>query len=104
MAHPTRFERVTFAFGGQGKLLPRDYSSLPTLTNRLYHVDFPDLEIMGNCYRSPKIAYPCLPPAYSHNGNGALMKLTKRVLETVKPEPSRDVYLWDDEVAGYGLR
>lgn len=32
------------------------------------------------------------------------MKLTKRILEAVKPDPSSDVYLWDDELAGYGLR
>jgi len=32
------------------------------------------------------------------------MKLTKRALDAVKPDPSHDVYLWDDELAGYGLR
>ena len=32
------------------------------------------------------------------------MKLTKRALDAVKPDPSQDVYLWDDELAGYGLR
>jgi integrase len=32
------------------------------------------------------------------------MKLTKRVLDTVKPDPSRVVFLWDEEVPGFGLR
>jgi Arm DNA-binding domain len=32
------------------------------------------------------------------------MKLTKRVLDNVQPDPDRDLFLWDDEVAGFGLR
>src|SRR5262245_19043133 len=32
------------------------------------------------------------------------MKLTKRNLDTVKPRPTHDVFLWDDEVPGFGLR
>jgi integrase len=32
------------------------------------------------------------------------MKLTKRVLDAVKPNPNHDVFFWDDEVAGFGLR
>lgn len=32
------------------------------------------------------------------------MKLTKRTLDTVKPHSIRDVYLWDDELSGFGLR
>jgi integrase len=32
------------------------------------------------------------------------MKLTKRVLDTVKPNPAHDVFLWDDDVPGFGLR
>jgi integrase len=32
------------------------------------------------------------------------MKLTKRVLDNAKPHPTRDVFLWDDEAPGFGLR
>ena len=32
------------------------------------------------------------------------MKLTKRTLDSVKPKPTHDVFLWDDEVPGFGLR
>ena len=32
------------------------------------------------------------------------MKLTKRNLDTVRPNPTHDRYLWDDEVRGFGLR
>jgi integrase len=32
------------------------------------------------------------------------MKLTKRTIDTAKPNPAHDVYVWDDEVPGFGLR
>jgi integrase len=32
------------------------------------------------------------------------MKLTKRALDNANPHPTRDVFLWDDEVPGFGLR
>jgi integrase len=32
------------------------------------------------------------------------MKLTKRVVLTILPDPLRDRYVWDDEVGGFGLR
>jgi integrase len=32
------------------------------------------------------------------------MRLTKRSLDAVKPKPAHDVFLWDDEVSGFGLR
>jgi integrase len=32
------------------------------------------------------------------------MKLTKRALDALKPNPTRDVFLWDHEVPGFGLR
>jgi integrase len=32
------------------------------------------------------------------------MKLTKRTLDSMKPKPTHDVFLWDDEVPGFGLR
>ena len=32
------------------------------------------------------------------------MKLTKRTLDSVKPKPTHDVFLWDDEVPGFGVR
>jgi integrase len=33
-----------------------------------------------------------------------LTKLTKRAIDDLKPLPSRDLYVWDDDVAGLGLR
>ncbi len=32
------------------------------------------------------------------------MKLTKRIVISTPPDPSRDLYAWDDEVPGFGLR
>ena len=32
------------------------------------------------------------------------MKLTKRVLDNAKPHLTHDVFLWDDEAPGFGLR
>jgi hypothetical protein len=32
------------------------------------------------------------------------MKLTKRVLDAVEPSETDDLFLWDDEVPGFGLR
>jgi Arm DNA-binding domain len=32
------------------------------------------------------------------------MKLTKRTIDELAPLPGRDLYVWDDEVAGFGLR
>jgi integrase len=32
------------------------------------------------------------------------MKLTKREIDTVACDPMRDVYVWDSEIAGFGLR
>jgi hypothetical protein len=32
------------------------------------------------------------------------MKLTKRAATAIPPDPLRDVYIWDDEVVGFGLR
>ena len=31
-------------------------------------------------------------------------KLTKRVVEAAKPDPSRDLFLWDTQLPGFGLR
>jgi integrase len=32
------------------------------------------------------------------------MKFTKRTIDAVAPNPQRDLYLWDDDLAGFGLR
>jgi integrase len=32
------------------------------------------------------------------------MKLTKRVLDALRPKPAHDVFLWDDELPGFGVR
>lgn len=31
-------------------------------------------------------------------------KLTKRTVEALRPEPGRDVFAWDNELRGFGLR
>jgi Arm DNA-binding domain len=32
------------------------------------------------------------------------MKLTLRTIAAITPDPTRDVYVWDDELAGFGMR
>src|SRR5271169_3082189 len=32
------------------------------------------------------------------------MKLTKRTIDAISPDPQRDIYVWDDEVRGFLLR
>jgi hypothetical protein len=32
------------------------------------------------------------------------MKFTKRAIISLQPDPSRDLYVWDDELPGFGLR
>ena len=32
------------------------------------------------------------------------MKLTKRAIDAIVPDPRRDIYVWDDEVHGFLLR
>jgi integrase len=44
-----------------------------------------------------------LTPGHPEDGS-MKMKLTKRNLDAVKPNPTHDRYLWDDEVRGFGLR
>jgi integrase len=46
-------------------------------------------------------AYPLLTPTW-HSVEP--MKLTKRTIDTAKPNPNVDTYFWDDEVPGFGLR
>ncbi len=31
-------------------------------------------------------------------------KLTKNLVESVKPNPKRDVFVWDTQLPGFGLR
>ena len=32
------------------------------------------------------------------------MKLTKRTIDEIVTDPARDLYVWDDELGGFGLR
>ena len=31
-------------------------------------------------------------------------KITKRLVDSLQPDPARDVLVWDTELAGFGLR
>ena len=31
-------------------------------------------------------------------------KLTKRTVDTIRPDPGGDVFIWDDELKGFGVR
>ena len=33
-----------------------------------------------------------------------MAKLVKRTVDAIKPDPKGDIVLWDDELAGFGLR
>src|ERR1700722_337904 len=57
----------------------------------------------GHYIKTPAFAYPCLPHAYPLCGDNR-MKLTIRTIKTIKPDPARDVYKWDDKLAGFGVR
>jgi hypothetical protein len=42
--------------------------------------------------------------AYPMLTRGHAMKLTKRSIAAVVPDPEHDIYVWDDDVRGFGLR
>ena len=39
-----------------------------------------------------------------HRASPSVPKLTKRTVEGVKPDPERDLVLWDSEIPGFGIR
>ena len=48
-------------------------------------------------------AYPSLPHAYP-SGLGIPLKLTKRTIDQIATDPARDLYAWDEELGGFGVR
>ena len=52
--------------------------------------------------RGRDIPASCLPLAYL--ALTPMPKLTKRTVDASAPDPARDVFLWDDDLPGYGLR
>jgi hypothetical protein len=34
----------------------------------------------------------------------AMPKLTKRTVDAIRPDPGRDVFMWDNELKGFGVR
>jgi len=60
----------------------------------------------------PDYASACLPGAYPDGGTGpgkqnrskVLAKLTKRVVDATKVDAQRDVFAWDGELRGFGVR
>ena len=42
---------------------------------------------------------PCLPERSQFT-----LKLTKRTIDEIVTDPARDLYVWDDELGGFGLR
>ena len=62
-------------------------------------LDYPELQAYLQFARS------CLPVLTPRLPLGARpMKLTKRTAAAVKADPARDIYAWDDEMRGFGLR
>ena len=48
--------------------------------------------------RLPRITKSCLPGAYP------MAKLTKRTVDSMRPAVDHDIFLWDEELPGFGLR
>ena len=102
-ARPRGFEPLTFAFGGKRPLLSKGFPPLLAVTKLLVHTEFLDytgwlayLEFAVSCRPL------CSPPAYPRRGSS--MKLTKRTVAGVKPDPTCDVFAWDEVLQGFGLR
>ena len=57
----------------------------------------------GHSRKFPCFAYRCLPHAYPIRAVYN-MKLTKRAIDEIVPLPSGDLYVWDSDVPGFGLR
>src|SRR5215475_14045317 len=49
-------------------------------------------------------AHYCLPVLTRSLPKVTRMKLTKRAIAAIVHNPSRDIYIWDEEVRGFGLR
>src|SRR5262245_48999889 len=56
------------------------------------------LEGTGRPFRLPSIPRACLPGAYP------MPKLTKRSIDAARPAARGDVFLWDGQLPGFGLR
>ena len=50
-----------------------------------------------------KKAQISLPLAYPRKGKQPMPKITKRLVDATKPN-GKDVYIWDDELPGFGFR
>ncbi len=51
------------------------------------------------CFCLPVLT-PCLPETRT----GYYIKLTLRTINEIKPDPKKDIYRWDDDLAGFGVR
>src|SRR5271169_607248 len=47
-----------------------------------------------------RLLTPCLPRIGAHS----MAKLVKRTVDAIKPDPAGDIVVWDDDLAGFGLR
>ena len=85
---------------------PRNYSRFPLpaypLLTRCLPAAYP---LLTRCLPA---AYPlltrCLPAAYPLLPGRSMPKLTKRTIDATSPAQGRDVFVWDSELPGFGLR
>jgi integrase len=74
---------------------------LPAITKQLLFIEFLDYR---RCLAYLEFSGSCLPHAYPRPGFQMKLKLSKRSVADIVPDPTRDIYAWDNELRGFGLR
>jgi hypothetical protein len=74
---------------------------LPAITKQLLFIEFLDYR---RCLAYLQFSGSCLPHAYPRPGFQMKLKLSKRSVADIVPDPTRDIYAWDNELRGFGLR
>ncbi len=92
---------MTSAFGGQGTNSFWCLPAVPRLTDALCCVHLAPLERFWSFLEFTWFCLPVLTPSLPADID---MKLTKRAIDATRPDPNREMFVWDDEVRGFGLR
>ena len=106
LAHPTRFERVTFAFGAiycPSEKCDRARYSTISPCNLLNILNNRDIPIRKFALIFPRVLTQCLREKSGSERKKRVPKITKRFVDAAEAR-EKDYVVWDDELPGFGLR